>query len=86
MKLIDKEVDVVVVGYDYEMSFTRLELASFHLQRGAKLLGTNPDKFTMEAGFKVPGNGSMLTCLESASGVKAEVVGKPNIFILNYLI
>jgi 4-nitrophenyl phosphatase len=68
------------------MSFTRLTLASFHLQRGAKLLGTNPDKFTMEAGFKVPGNGSMLSCLEAASGVKADIVGKPNTFILNHLI
>lgn len=28
----------------------------------------------------------MLNTLELASGVKAEIVGKPNTFILNYLI
>ena len=61
-------------------------LASFHVQKGAKLIGTNPDKFTMIAGFRTPGNGSILSCVEQASGVKAVITGKPNSFILQYLI
>lgn len=34
----------------------------------------------------MPGCGSMLACLEAASGKKPEIVGKPNEFILDYLI
>ena len=71
IKMLDKEVDVVVFGYDYYLNYTKLCLASFHIQEGAKLVGTNPDKFTMISGYKMPGNGSMLSCVELASGVKA---------------
>ena len=84
--MIDKEVDVVVFGYDFELNYTKLCLAAFHIQKGAKLVGTNPDKFTMIAGFKTPGNGSLISCVEQATGVKADIAGKPNKFILSYLI
>jgi ribonucleotide monophosphatase NagD (HAD superfamily) len=59
---------------------------SFHVQNGAKFIGTNPDKYTMIAGYKALGNGSMIKCVEEASGVTAEIAGKPNPFILEYLI
>ena len=84
--MIDKEVDVVVFGYDFHINYTKLCLASFHIQNGATLVGTNPDKFTMISGLKTPGNGSILSCVEQASGVKAQIAGKPNKFILSYLI
>lgn len=46
-------------------------MASFHIQTGAKLIGTNPDQYTMNLGYKVPGNGSMLKSVEVATGVPA---------------
>lgn len=39
----------------------------------------------MIGGYRIPGNGSMVRCVEVISGVKAEVAGKPNPFILNYI-
>ena len=42
-------------------------MASFHVQNGAKFIGTNPDKYTMNMGYKVPGNGSMLKSVEEAT-------------------
>jgi ribonucleotide monophosphatase NagD (HAD superfamily) len=59
--MVDKNVDVVVFGYDFHFDYTRLCLATFHVQHGAKLVGTNPDKYTMQYGYKVPGCGSLLS-------------------------
>jgi 4-nitrophenyl phosphatase len=60
-------------------------LISFHLQQGAKFIATNPDHYTMISDYRLPGNGSFVACMELASGIKAEVAGKPNPFILEYL-
>ena len=54
----------VVFGYDFELNYTKLCLASFHIQQGAQLVGTNPDKFTMISGYKMPGNGSLMKTVE----------------------
>ena len=86
VKGLDKEVDGIVLGYDFQINYYKICLASFYIQNGAKLIVTNPDKHTMIAGYKVPGNGSFAKCLEEANGVQADVAGKPNPFILNHLI
>ena len=52
------------------------------MQKGAKLIATNPDKYTMIGGFKVPGNGSIVSSIETASQIRAEISGKPNPFII----
>ena len=85
IKIVDKDVDTVVFGYDRNMNYTKMCLASFHVQNGAKFIGTNPDKYTMVGGYRMPGCGSLLSCVEQTSGVTAEIAGKPNSFILNYL-
>lgn len=53
------------------MSFSKACLISFHLQNGAKFFGTNPDKFTMIGGYKVPGAGSIIASIEESLGLKA---------------
>ena len=63
MKQVDKEVDVVVFGYDLMINYTKMCLASFHIQNGAKFIATNPDKYTMTMGYKIPGNGSLISCV-----------------------
>ena len=74
------------MGWDCEMSFSKSCLISFHLQNGVKFFGTNPDKFTMIRGYKVPGAGSILASIEESTGIKAEIMGKPNTFIIDQLI
>jgi len=77
---------MVVFGYDIRMNYYKLCMASFHIQHGAKLIGTNPDHYTMNLGYKIPGNGSMLKSVEVATGIAAEIPSKPNPFILDHLI
>jgi len=56
------------------------------VQTGVKFIVTNPDKYTMISGFKVPGNGSFMKFVEEVTSVKGEVAGKPNPFIIECII
>lgn len=55
-------------------------------QKGMKFIATNPDKYTMQAGIRIPGNGSFMRLVEEATSIKAEIAGKPNTFIIDFLI
>ena len=71
-------VDVVVVGLDREVDYAKLRTASILVQRGAALVATNPDgSFPAADGEVWPGAGALLAAIEATTGVKAEVVGKP---------
>ncbi len=68
---------LVVVGLDRSITYDDLQAATVHIRRGAKFIGTNGDKtFPSELGL-VPGNGSLLALLETATDQKPLIVGKP---------
>lgn len=69
--------DAVVVGFNREVCYPQLASASALILKGAKFIGTNPDvSFPSEYG-PLPGAGSLIAFIEAATGVKAEIVGKP---------
>lgn len=68
------------------MTFTKQCLIGFHLQHGVKLFGTNPDRYTMIGSYKVPGAGAIIAGIEEGFNCKAEIMGKPNTFIIEHLI
>jgi HAD superfamily hydrolase (TIGR01457 family) len=71
-------VDAVVVGWDREADYTKLRVASVLVERGAALIGTNPDaSFPAADGSRWPGAGALLAVVETTTGVRAEVIGKP---------
>lgn len=70
-------VDAVVVGGDSTLTYQKLKAAALLLQRGASLVGTNPDLLVPAEEGLVPEAGTTLAALEAATGVKATVVGKP---------
>tara|TARA_B100000676_G_scaffold309693_1_gene374003 strand:+ start:1816 stop:3429 length:1614 start_codon:yes stop_codon:yes gene_type:complete len=73
------EPEVVVVGMTSDTTMTELLVAVKHLSRGARLIATNPDKqLPVEGGQVTAECGAIIAFLESASGRKAEVIGKPN--------
>ena len=72
------EAGAVVVGIDLSLSYDRLRQAAQAAARGARLIATNDDPtYPAEDGFW-PGAGSILAAVETASGRRAEVAGKPN--------
>lgn len=72
---------VVVVGGDPGLTYAKLKDATLHLQRGASLIGTNPDLlYPTEEGL-VPEAGTILAAIQTATGVRPLIMGKPERFL-----
>jgi 4-nitrophenyl phosphatase len=71
----------VVGGIDRALTYQKLRRAMSHIRAGARFYGTNPDTtFPTPAGL-VPGAGSILAAIQSASGTDPIVIGKPSPFM-----
>ena len=53
------------------MTYAKSSLACYHIQKGIKFFGTNPDKYTLIRGFLIPGCGSIISTIESGCKTKA---------------
>jgi len=71
-------VDVVVIGYHTDFDYDRLAAGQRAVLGGARLVATNSDPTYPTPDGLLPGTGSLLAALETASRTKAEVAGKPN--------
>ena len=72
------EADLVVLGRDSSLTYADLTDALHVLARGGGLLAFNVDpRVPVEGGRMLPGTGAIAAALSYASGVQAEVVGKP---------
>ena len=70
-------VTAVVVGGDRCLTYAKLKAAVLLLQRGAILIGTNPDLLIPTAAGLAPETGVTLAELTAATGVTPTVIGKP---------
>jgi 4-nitrophenyl phosphatase len=69
--------DAVVVGLDPSVDYGRLAVAMRAVAEGARLVATNADaRYPTAAGF-LPGAGSIVAALATATAVTPEVIGKP---------
>ncbi len=69
--------DAVVAGLDLRFSFRSLAAAQAAIRAGARLIATNNDaRYPTRHGF-LPGAGSMVAAISTASGVEPAVIGKP---------
>ncbi|MGI8616205.1 MAG: HAD-IIA family hydrolase [Actinomycetota bacterium] len=72
------EVDVVVVGFDRGADYTKLKDASVLVERGVSLVASNADaSFPAPGGESWPGAGALLAAIETTTGTRGEIVGKP---------
>ncbi len=72
-----ESADVVLVGLDRTVTYAGLQQANCALRAGAAFIAVNKDPvIPMEHGLD-PGCGAILAALETASGKKAEIIGKP---------
>jgi len=68
---------VVVVGYDSGVNYEKLTIGLRCLLNGADFIGTNADPTFPATDGLAPGAGSLIAALETASGRKARIMGKP---------
>lgn len=74
-----ERVDAVVVGWDGDVGYDELRMASVLVRRGARLVATNDDaSYPAPGGELWPGAGAILAAVETAAGVTATVAGKPH--------
>ena len=71
------EASVVVVSGHREFSYRELMAAKQALDRGAPLIATSRDPTMPFPGGELPGTGAVLAAVETASGRRAEIAGKP---------
>jgi hypothetical protein len=66
------QADLVVVGFDGSVTYDRLKTACLLVQRGARLVATNPDaSYPAEDGLW-PGAGALLALITTTTGATAE--------------
>lgn len=71
----------VVAGIDWEINYKKLANATTLIRKGATFYGTNPDKTFPTPQGLMPGAGTILAALETASGVSPIVAGKPEPYL-----
>lgn len=74
---LEDGIDCLLVGFDTELTFQKLEDACILLGRGVDFLATNPDWVCPTWYGSVPDCGSVCEMLTRATGRKPTVVGKP---------
>ena len=80
----DVNPDYVVVGETRTYSFEKIEKAIELVNKGAKLIGTNPDVTGPTERGIMPATGSLIAPIEIATNKKAYFVGKPNPLMLRH--
>ena len=75
---LGRRFDAVIVGLDPHVDYRRLSVAMRAVLDGARLIATNADaRYPTTVGF-LPGAGSIVAALATATGVAPEVIGKPS--------
>jgi HAD superfamily hydrolase (TIGR01450 family) len=72
-----RAADLVVVGLDPELTYDKVRGATLAIAAGARFVGSNADANLPTPEGPWPGAGSVLALLETATGVRPAVAGKP---------
>lgn len=80
----DVNPDYVVLGETRTYCFEKVEKAIELVNKGAKLIGCNPDTVGVKEKGVIPATGSLIAPIEIATGKKAYFVGKPNPLMLRH--
>ncbi len=75
--IAERDVVAMVVGMDWQLNFEKLCRATLNIRSGAEFIATNGDRTFPTPEGLVPGVGAILSLLETASGQKPLILGKP---------
>jgi 4-nitrophenyl phosphatase len=79
----DQNPDYVVVGLDNDVTYEKFVLATLAIQKGATFIGTNPDKNIPTERGLLPGAGSLIAMVETATQTAPIYIGKPEAIIMD---
>ena len=82
-----KKPEMIVLGFDTEMTYEKLKKAALWMQRGIPLIATHPDFVCPTPEGFIPDTGAMLALLEkSTHRVPLKVFGKPNPEMITHIL
>ncbi len=73
----ETRVDIVVASLDFNLTYEKLKHAALLIRNGAYFIGTNLDPTLPTPEGFIPGSGTVVRALETATESKAKVIGKP---------
>lgn len=80
-------VDYVVLGWDRQFNYEKLNNAFQAWRNGAQIIATNPDRTCPVENGELPDCGALIGALEGATGEKIEtILGKPSILAAQYIV
>lgn len=86
INLVQENPDIVLFGFDRELTYEKLEKACEALDNGAIFLATNCDLVCpIKDGRYVPDCGSMCRMITNATGKEPKYIGKPEPDMINIL-
>jgi len=83
-EITDKNPQIVVLAFDKELTYEKLEKAAYFLQDGLPYIATHPDKVCPTKKGYIPDTGSMIALFYESTGKKPIIFGKPNKEMLLY--
>lgn len=76
---IKDDADIVVLGFDTQLTYNKLFHACILLEKGREFIATHPDFVCPSEYGNMPDTGAMMAMIEKTNGRKPSVViGKPN--------
>ncbi|UVI28011.1 HAD-IIA family hydrolase [Paenibacillus spongiae] len=77
-----EQADVIVLGRDTDFSFDKLQQIVNDVERGVKLVATNPDLYHPgPGGSKIPETGALARAIEAITGQPVPSIGKPGPYL-----
>jgi len=77
-EITDKDPEIVVLGFDKELTYEKLVKVSYFLQDNLPYIATHPDKVCPTRKGYIPDAGAIISLLYEATGKKPKIFGKPN--------
>lgn len=85
--LVKENADIVVVGFDYDLTFSKLSDAVTNVLNGAKLVCTGVDgSIPANGGVILPYTGAIAMAISVATHTNPIYIGKPEKFIFNTIL
>lgn len=76
----------VLIGWDRDFTYAKINTAFQAWKSGAKLIATNPDKTCPVIGGEIPDCAAMIGAVENVIDGKIQVIGKPSQLMLDYVV
>ena len=85
INLCNENPDIVVLGFDTDLTYERICKACNYIAEGAVYIATHPDMNCPTANGFMPDTGAMIEMVAASTGKRPLIVGKPTIHTVNYM-